>query len=199
MRIGIDIDDTTFSTAAAMIKYADIFVEERTGVPVHKDNFGLIKDRYYLQQLYDWDVKIKFDFFDKYYKNVLEECSMLPDANKVIARLKAEGNVIHFVTARLMNIDGCDTESITRNSLAKFNIPYDYLDLHISDKVTFFKENNIDLCIEDSYETCKQMAEAGIKAILMTTKMNERIDDKSIIRVHNWNEVYDEIQKLKLD
>ena len=199
MRIGIDIDDTTFSTAAAMIKYADIFEEERTGVPVHKDNFGLIKDRYYLQQLYDWDVKIKFDFFDKYYKNVLEECSMLPDANKVIARLKAEGNVIHFVTARLMNIDGCDTESITRNSLAKFNIPYDYLDLHISDKVTFFKENNIDLCIEDSYETCKQMAEAGIKAILMTTKMNERIDDKSIIRVHNWNEVYDEIQKLKLD
>ena len=127
MRIGIDIDDTTFSTAAAMIKYADIFEEERTGVPVHKDNFGLIKDRYYLQQLYDWDVKIKFDFFDKYYKNVLEECSMLPDANKVIARLKAEGNVIHFVTARLMNIDGCDTESITRNSLAKFNIPYDYL------------------------------------------------------------------------
>ncbi len=197
MRIGIDIDDTTFYTAQSMIKYADIFEEERTGMPVHKDNFGLIRDRYYLQKLYDWDNETKFAFFDKYYKNVLEECSMLPNANKVIKKLKDCGDIIHFVTARLMNINGCDTESITKNSLAKFDIPYDYLDLHISDKVKFFKENNIDLCIEDSYETCKEMVENGIRAILMTTKMNERIDSGNITRVYNWNELYNEIEKIR--
>ena len=197
MKIGIDIDDTTFSTAKVMIKYADIFEEERTGIPIHKDNFGLIKDRHYLQELYDWDREIKFEFFDKYYRNVLEECVMLPNANEVIKKLKDEGNIIHFVTARLMNIAGCDAEKITKDSFLKYNIPYDYLDLHVIDKLQFFKDNNIDLCIEDSYETCKEMVENGMKAILMTTKMNEKIDAGNIPRVHNWNEVYDEIKKLK--
>ena len=31
----------------------------------------------------------------------------------------------------------------------------------------------------------------------MTTKMNEQIDAGDIIRVHNWNEIYNEIEKLK--
>ena len=182
MKIGIDIDDTTFNTAKSMIKYADIFEEERTGIKNHKDNFGLIKDRYYLQELYDWDRNIKFDYFNKYYKNVLEECEMLPNANTVIKKLKDEGNIIHFVTARLMNIPGCDAEKITKESLSKLK---------------FFKDNNIDLCIEDSYETCKEMVENGIKAILMTTKMNEKIDAGNIKRVYNWEEVYQEIKRTR--
>ncbi len=157
----------------------------------------MIKNRYYLKALYGWDDETKFAFFRKYYKNVLEECTLLPNADKVIQKLKEEGDTIHFITARLMNIEGCDTEKITRASLEKFNIPYDYLDLHVSDKVKFFKENNIDLCIEDSFETCRQMLDNGIKAILMTTKMNEQIDDPEIIRVNNWDEIYAEIQNMK--
>ena len=177
MKIGIDIDDTTFLTVKSMLKYGDIFEEEISGVPLNRDSFGMIKNRYYLK--------------------ALEECTLLPNADKVIQKLKEEGDTIHFITARLMNIEGCDTEKITRASLEKFNIPYDYLDLHVSDKVKFFKENNIDLCIEDSFETCRQMLDNGIKAILMTTKMNEQIDDPEIIRVNNWDEIYAEIQKMK--
>lgn len=197
MKIGIDIDDTTVMTVKYMLKYADIFEEEISGIPTNRDSFGLITNRYYLKVLYGWDDETKFKFFDKYYKNVLEECTMLPNANKVIAKLKEEGNTIHFITARLMNIEGCDTEKITRETLDKFNIPYDSLDLHISDKNKYFKENNIDLCIEDSYETCRQMVDNGIKAILMTTKMNEQIDDKEIVRANNWDEIYEAVQKLK--
>lgn len=197
MKIGIDIDDTTFLTVKSMLKYADLFEEEISGVPTNRDSFGLIKNRYYLQALYGWSDETKFEFFRKYYKNVLEECTMLPNADVVIQKLKEEGNTIHFITARLMNIEGCDTEKITKESLKKFNIPYDYLDLHVSDKVKFFKENNIELCIEDSYETCRQMIDNGIKAILMTTKMNEQIEDKDIIRVNTWDEIYAEIQKMK--
>lgn len=195
MKIGIDIDDTTFLTVKSMLKYADIFEEEISGVPTNRDSFGLIKDRYYLKVLYGWDEKTKFAFFDKYYKNVLEECTMLPYANEVIQKLKKEGNSIHFITARLMNIKGCDTEEITKNSLDTFNIPYDSLNLHISDKLTFCKEQGIDILIEDSYETCRELAENGIKSILMTTKMNANIDAKGIVRVNNWKEIYKEIKK----
>ena len=197
MKIGIDIDDTTFLTVKSMLKYADKFEEEISGVSTNRDSFGLIKDRHYLKVLYGWDEKTKFDFFDKYYKNVLEECTMLPDANKTIRKLKDEGDTIHFVTARLMNIKNCDTEKITKKSLNNFGIPYDSLNLHVSDKLKFFKENKIDLCIEDSYETCRELTDNGIKSILMTTKMNADIDDKEIVRVSNWNEIYDEVEKYK--
>lgn len=197
MKIGIDIDDTTFFTVKSMLKYGNIFEEEISGKPIDRDNFGLIKNRYYLNALYGWDNETKFKFFDKYYKNVLEECIMLPDANTVIQKLKEEGDTIHFITARLMNIEGCDTEGITRKSLEKYHIPYDSLNLHISDKLSFFKENKIDICIEDSFETCRQMTDNGIKSILMTTKMNCDVNNQEIVRVYNWNEIYEEIKKYK--
>lgn len=197
MVIGIDIDDTTVFTIEYMLKYADIFEEERTGRQMKCDKPGLFKSRYYLKAIYGWDDETESKFLNKYYKNVLEECTMLPNANKVIQRLKDEGNIIHFITARLMNIDGCDTEKITRESLANFGIPYDSLHLHVNDKITFFKENDIDLCIEDSYKTCKESVDNGIKAILMTTKLNEQVNAGEITRVNNWDEIYSEIQKIK--
>ena len=196
MKIGIDIDDTTFVTVKSMLKYADKFELERTG-KVNKDSFGLIKDRYYLKALYKWDDETKYAFFNKYYKNILEECTLMKDADITLQKLKSEGDEINFVTARLMDIDGCETEKITKESLKKFNIPYDSLNLHVIDKVKFFKENNIDICIEDSYETCSRLQSLGIKSILMTTKMNEKIDTKDVVRVNNWNEIYDEVEKYK--
>ena len=69
------------------------------------------------------------------------------------------------------------------------------MNLHISDKLKFFKENQIDLCIEDSYETCRELTDNGIKSILMTTKMNADINDIEITRVNNWDEIYEEIKK----
>jgi len=197
MKIGIDIDDTTFVTVKSMLKYADIYEEEISGKSTNRDVFGMIKDRYYLKILYGWDDKTKFAFFDKYYKNVLEECTMYPNANTTIQKLKQEGDTIHFITARLMNIQNCDTEGITRESLAKFKIPYDSLNLHVKDKLSFCKEHNIDLCIEDSYETCKELMDNGIKAILMTTKMNTNIEANNITRVQNWDEIYLEISRYK--
>ena len=197
MKIGIDIDDTTFLTVKPMLKYADIYEEEISGIPINRDSFGLIKNRYYLKALYGWADETKFAFFNKYYKNVLEECTMLPNADKVIKKLKENGDTIHFITGRLMNIDGCDTESITKKSLADFNIPYDSLSLHICNKLEFFKEQEIDICIEDSYETCRELTDNGIKSILMTTKMNSEIDSKDITRVNNWDEIYVEIEKYR--
>lgn len=58
------------------------------------------------------------------------------------------------------------------------------------------KEKNIDLFIEDSYETCVELSNSNITSILMTTKMNEKIDSGDITRVFNWNEVYDKIKEI---
>ena len=194
MKIGIDIDDTTLITVKSMIKYADLYDTKILGRKGTNGNLGLIQNRYYLKVLYGWDDKTKFDFFDTYYKNVLEECVPMPNAPETITKLKEEGNEISFITARLTQIKNCDTENITIKTLKDNNIPYDKLIINASDKLKFCKENGIEIFIEDSYDTCKQLEENGIKTYLMTTKMNQNIDTGEIERVKDWNEIY---QKVK--
>ena len=194
MKIGIDIDDTTLITVKSMIKYADLYDTKILGRKGTNGNLGLIQNRYYLKVLYGWDDKTKFDFFDTYYKNVLEECVPMPNAPETITKLKEEGNEISFITARLTQIKNCDTENITIKTLKDNNIPYDKLIINASDKLKFCKENGIEIFIEDSYDTCRQLEENGIKTYLMTTKMNQNIDAVEIERVKDWNEIY---QKVK--
>lgn len=195
MKIGIDIDDTTLVLVKSMIKYADIYDIQILGRKGINGDLGLIQDRYYLKVLYGWDDETKYDFFNRYYKNVLEESVALLNAPEMIRKLKEEGNDIFFITARLTQISNCDTESITKKTLQDNNIPYDKLIINASDKLKFCQENGIQIFIEDSYKTCKQLQENGIKTFLMTTKMNEKIDSGDIERVKDWKEVY---QKVKL-
>ena len=65
------------------------------------------------------------------------------------------------------------------------------------DKLKAAKENKIELFIEDSYDTCKELSENEIKSILMTTKMNQDIHQGNIVRVKNWKEIYEEILKIE--
>ena len=197
MVIGIYIDDTTVVTVESMVKYGDKYDTEVLNREAKKDNLGKIKDRYYMKALYGWTEEEKFAFFDMYYKNVLEECYPLPNASEIINRLKQEGNEIIFITARLTNIKNCETENITKETFRKYNIPYDKLIMNVDDKLKFCKENGVEVFIEDSYETCKSLQENGIKAYLMTTKMNRNIVDEKIERVSSWNEVYEKITNLK--
>ena len=197
MVIGIDIDDTTVVTVESMVKYGDKYDTEVLNREAKKDNLGRIKDRYYMNALYGWTEEEKFAFFDMYYKNVLEECYPLPNASEIINKLKQEGNEIIFITARLTNIKNCETENITKETFRKYNIPYDKLIMNVDDKLKFCKENDVEVFIEDSYETCKNLQENGIKAYLMTTKMNRNIVDDKIERVSSWDEVYEKITNLK--
>ena len=197
MVIGIDIDDTTVVTVESMVKYGDKYDTEVLNREAKKDNLGRIKDRYYMNALYGWTEEEKFAFFDMYYKNVLEEGYPLPNASEIINKLKQEGNEIIFITARLTNIKNCETENITKETFRKYNIPYDKLIMNVDDKLKFCKENGVEVFIEDSYETCKSLQENGIKAYLMTTKMNRNIVDEKIERVSSWNEVYEKITNLK--
>lgn len=131
-----------------------------------------------------------------YYKNVLEECTIMPNADKVCQKLKEEGHSIQFITARLINIRNCNTEKITKRTLLENNILYDKLIINASNKLKVCKEEKIDLFIDDSYDTCRELEKIGIKTYLMTTKMNEQIDVCNLSRVYNWEEIYNEIQKI---
>lgn len=196
MIIGIDIDDTTVVTVKSMVKYGDKYDTEVLGREAKKDNLGQIKDRYYMKALYGWTEEEKFAFFDMYYKDVLEECYPLPSAVEVINKLKDEGNEIIFITARLTNVKNCDTESITKATLEKYNIPYDRLIMNVDNKLEFCKKYGVEVFIDDSFETCSNLSSEGIKSYLMSTRMNRNIETGKIERVFSWDEIYEKISNL---
>jgi len=198
MNIGIDIDDTIVNTYEPMKKYADMFdinVLGNTGA--NTEELGMIDHGHYLEVIYNWDRKIKFDYFDTYYKNVLEECTMLPNAKEIIQKLYNEGNNIFFVTARVSKVKNCNTEELTKKTLKNNDIPYNKLIIDADDKAKYCKENGIDVFIDDSYATCKSIKENGVKVYLMTTKVNCNLDTEDIERVKDWKEIYEKIHNMK--
>ncbi len=195
MRIGIDVDDTIVDTITPMIKYADIYNVEVLGGKPTNDILGKIHSAYYLDELYGWDRKTKFAFFDVYYKNVLEECKPLPNAVAAIQKLKQDGHEIYFVTARFSKINDCDSAQITKDTLKNNMIPFDNVIFDIDDKATACKEHGIQIFIDDSFETCRKIIQNGGKAYLKSTIMNKSVESGQIERVNDWKEIYDKIQE----
>lgn len=195
MKIGIDIDDTTVITVKSMIKYGNIFNEEVLKRPPVHFNFGEIKDRYYMNALFGWTEETKFEFFDMYYKNVLEDCEPLPDASKVITKLKEEGNEIIFISSRITSIKGCNAEQITIDSFNKNGIPFDKVIIGAYDKLDYCLEHNIEVFVDDSLEVLQELSKHGIKCYLMTSPINSKLDTGEVKRVHNWDEIYNDLKR----
>lgn len=195
MKIGIDIDDTTVVTIKSMIKYGNIFNEEVLKRPLVNFNFGEIKDRYYMNALFGWSEETKFEFFDMYYKNVLEDCEPLPNASKVITKLKEEGNEIFFISSRITTIKGCNAEQITIDSFNKNKIPFDKVIIGAYNKLEYCLNNNIEVFVDDSLEVLQELSKHGIRCYLMTSPINSKLDTGDIMRVQTWDEIYNDLKR----
>lgn len=195
MKIAIDIDDTIAHTTLNVLKYADKFMKEK-GLSLKNHNISKKEDSEYLKNIYDKEDNIKIECFNKYYKNILEDSEMISDANIIINKLKEVGNEIFFVTARSSKFN-CDAKKLTEDFLNRYNINYDGLFIDEKEKVPKFLELGIDLCIDDSYDVCKNATEKGIKALLMTSPLNEDIAiNNEVTRVNSWAEIEREIRNI---
>lgn len=202
MIIGIDIDDTIANTIEKMLKYADKYDKEVLNGKGKVGQIGEILDRHYLKHIYEWQDKQKIAFFEKYYQIVLETVTIKEDAAEIIQQLKQEGNTILLITARWTSIADCDTEKITQKWLEENKVPYDALIVNAQEKLEICIQKKVDVLIEDSYLACEEMVQAGRNAILMSSKMNQNIQqDPNITRVENWKQVYEslhQLQKMKM-
>ena len=199
MKIGIDIDDTTVNTVNPMIKYGKIFNEEVLKRPSVEFNFGEIKDRYYMNKLFGWTEETKFEFFNMYYKNVLEDCEPLPGASKVITQLREDGDEIIFISARITSIKGCDARKITIDSFNKNGIPFDKVIIGAYDKLEYCLEHGIDVFVDDSLEVLQELSKHGIRCYLMTSQINSKLDTGDITRVNSWEEIYKDLKEVTYD
>lgn len=152
-----------------------------------------------MNALFGWTEETKFDFFNMYYKNVLEDVKPLPKAQEIINKLKEEGNEIYFISARITTIEGCNAEEISKNTMHKYNIPYNKMIIGAYNKLDYCLNNNIEVFIDDSLEVLQELSKHGIKCYLMTSPVNRELDTQNIKRVHSWQEIYDDLNGVNND
>lgn len=142
---------------------------------------GVTRDEYY-------------DFYDKNkFKMHNDNVSLRENSKEVIEELIKLNN-IYFVTAR-----DKDLKLLTYSYLNNNGIPYDdifVLGTHY--KVDMARKLKCDIFIEDCYENALQLSENGFKVLLIDTNYNRKPLNKNIVRVLNWNEIYELVKEITL-
>ncbi|MBW5458844.1 5' nucleotidase, NT5C type [Clostridium sporogenes] len=131
-------------------------------------------------------------FYEKYKIRIHTEEKLRKGAKEVLNELNKYHN-IYFVTAREKSLEVL-TKSYLINHSIKFRDLY-VLGSHY--KVDKAKDLNCDIFIEDNPTNALELSEAGFKVILLDTNYNKHIkENENIIRIENWDEVYDIVKEI---
>lgn len=168
MNIGIDLDDTIFSTAEQYRKYQKQYLKEKN---ISEEELWKNK-------------KYRVDYIKNNLDLIFSDVKLKDDAISVIKQLINNGNTIYIVTAR--NNDYCDDMyEFTKDTLTKFDIPYHKLILTEKYKLKSCLENNIDLMIDNSIDIYNELN--GKINVLLFDEYNKYTNIEN--RVSNWKEI----------
>ncbi len=188
MKIGIDLDNTITDLLEVLKIYCKEYNEN-----VIKRNLLMNEKGFAVANLYEWTEREKIDFCIKYLNEAREKAKLKENANRIIHRLKQEGNTIYIITAR-KQIGSTNIYEITQKYLKKNSVEYDELIIQ-KDKKQFCIDNNIDVLIDDEPQNIKAVSQI-IPVIAFEEIYNVNCIGNNIIKVNTWNEVYDVIKNI---
>ncbi len=191
MNIGIDIDDTISNTSEQIDKLAKKYTEEFLGRKIILNNEIDILDPMWAKHLYNWTDEEDSKFWDLYYNEAMENVEPKESAIEIINKL-SENNKIYIITARWDKNEG-EILKLTKDWLKKHDIQYFKLFLGHLDKRNIIIENDIEIFIDDSYKTCKEVSKLNIKTMMMDSRLNKKNHDPDILRVFSWNDIKENI------
>lgn len=194
MILGIDIDDTITKTT----EQTDIFAKEYTEKVLNRE-FSINLDTYdpmWVQAAYGWTKEDEKGFWDLYYEKDMEMLEPKEDAIESINELYKNHEII-LISAR-WDFESGIIKKITKDWLERHDVHYHKLFINHVDKRKISMENNIDLFIDDSLKTCREIESIGIKTLLMTSRRTDKIDVGSITRVDNWKEILQKINNKEV-
>ena len=196
MRIGVDLDGVLTNMEEYQLKYGKKYFKKSddeidvTAIDI-KDIFKVSKSE-------------REKFWTKYiWKYCLIEA---PKMNSVatLKKLKEEGHSIHIITGRAHTTETGKLGDIFRKMvfmwLKKNDIPYDTIDFckedgSEEDKLRICKKLNIDVMIDDKTENNIAISKIA-KVLCFNALYNQNCEGNNIVRVYNFNQVYDEIKKM---
>ncbi|MGN1270143.1 MAG: HAD hydrolase-like protein [Clostridia bacterium] len=200
MNIGIDIDDTISDSFESVFADSQKFDIEELGNSGELKEYGKIAHHNYIETLYShWSDEQTYNFWSKYFINMLTKAKPKPYVVETLDKLRKEGNKIIIITSRYEVEENSNAvEQYTKQWLVKNNINYDKLIINAQDKSIIAQENNIDLFIDDSIEHCRKMLEKNIKTLLYTSICNQGVDVPELERVYSWVQIYDKYKKIEM-
>ena len=194
MILGIDIDDTITKTT----EQTDIFAKEYTEKVLNRE-FSINLDTYdpmWVQAAYGWTKEDEKGFWNLYYEKDMDMVKPKENAIEVINELYKNHEII-LISARWDYESGI-IKKITEDWLERHDVHYHKLFINHVDKRKISMENNIDLFIDDSLKTCREIESIGIKTLLMTSRRTDKIDVGSIIKVNSWDEILQKINNKEV-
>lgn len=194
MNIGIDIDDTISKTTEMIDVVAKKFTENELKKEFTINELG-VTDPYWAKDTYNWTAEECSQFFGKYYEEIVRQVEPKEDVIETINRLSKEHKII-IITARWdTDKENKMMEKITKNWFEKHKIHYDKLFVGHKDKRELVTENNIEIFIDDNYQTCKQISELNVRTLIMNSRLNKSIQDEKLERVFSWKEIEEKIKE----
>lgn len=190
MKIGIDIDNTITDTLTILKQYCKKYNDE-----VVKRNLPMNEKGFATTNLYDWTEEEEGEFCRRYLEEAVMKATIKQNANKVIKKLKEEGNTIYIITARLKHHFKQPYE-ITEKFLKENGIVYDELMIGITDKKQCCIDNDIDILLDDEPQNINSVSEI-IPVIVFEAIHNEECNGNNIIKVKTWHEAYDIIKEIE--
>lgn len=188
MRIGIDIDDTICDTWDFLIPHLSSYFK----IDINK--LKNVQDAYYTACNVTFDEYC--EFAKKYYPKFVMDYKLKENVKEIIEKLRNDGHEIIFITAR-SNKGFANPYKSSFDYLNKHNIYFDKLIVNIKDKAEKCLEEKIDIFIDDSVDNCKAISDKGIKVLLFDASFNKKCS--LFKRVLDWNQVYEEIEKVKIN
>ena len=195
MNIGIDIDDTISNTHDVLFSYAQRYTVVDLKKEIQPPKEKNLSGNGFCKRFHNWTDEEEYNFWTKYYAEIIEQLSAKKFAKEVIKRIRDNGNKIFLVTARFELPDE-DIKKITTEWLEKNGIEYDEIIFNARDKLKVVQENQIKIMLDDAIPNCKQIAENGIDAILMDSMENKNQELQGVIRVYSWIHAEQEINKI---
>lgn len=199
MNIGIDIDGVLTNIREFSLKQGIKYCEE--------NQVGRLvdPDAYDTEKAFNWDAKTDLDFWTKNIFLYAETNPAIPKAAENIQKLKQNKHTIYIITARWLASGEIKQEAEAQNKekmrttvknwLAKHNIYYDEIIFSGEDKSHHILNHHIDVMIEDSPNNLRNLSRFT-QMICYDWPYNQEITDNNIYRCHNWDEIYQTIQKI---
>ncbi|HBH0712330.1 TPA: hydrolase [Clostridioides difficile] len=175
LNICIDIDGTITSPYHFIPYLNDIFNKNITEAECITHNW---------EELYGSGIRDVYAEFNNKYIHSYDEAKIVEGATEVISTL-SKGHNLSFVTAR----HECLTD-VTKNWLSRQG--FSDIDVYLlgSDyKVEKARELSCDIFIEDNPLNSVQLADDGVKVILLDTNYNKDVKHQNIVRVSNWIDI----------
>lgn len=178
-KIAIDLDGVVFDSENLYRVYTEIYDTD-----VYKKDNIIDNSQRLFQNRYNWDKQESKNFYKENAEKVLKSANLITGADIVLNKIKDIFEII-IVTAR----DDFEIE-LAKEKLNMIGLNNIKIFHNEHDKINRFINEKVDYIIDDDDLTCIKAAENNIIALFFKNNASNKIENKNVININNWGEVY---------